>query len=608
MIFNDLYQNILLSLKILEGGAGKFKKVTIVCVLVALLELLNVGLVFPFLTLMLKPELIETSHIIRQIYDAMKFQSAKSFTIACGGLVLLIVLILNLVIFYKNKLVAKFSAGQMTALSTKLLQTFMNKPLTFFVDGNTGKMSKDVIEQSDAYSNQVIVSIAGIMSDGMALLALLAFMIYLDPMVSLVMLVSVAVVVSGLGAITKVRIIKFGALSDQLNSQRFAMVISNLQAIKEIKAYKKERHFVEAFAKIAEQMAKAYSRLIVTQQLPSFVLQTAAPFIVVGLSIYYVIVDADLREIVPVLGVYAVLGYKLLPYMTRLTSAITNLRQNSKIIENIHGLLSTENVKQGGNSSANDVTPRVPRIEFKGVGFQYVNGRREVLDEISFCIQPNTFVCVVGVSGAGKTTLIDLMLGMLEPTKGSIEINGVSTRDIDEMQLAQLFGYVHQNPMLLDTTLRENIAFGVNANEIDNTKVERAIDFVHLRSQVARMPEGVDTMIGERGSRLSGGQKQRVGIARALYIEPKILVLDESTNALDKATEQEVIQNIIELKKHCTIVAIAHTRAMISQCDAVVMLDSGKINYMGPYSSILENSEEFRKLMAQAQTTEIHSQ
>lgn len=597
-MFNDIAIVFTKAIEILAKERWKFFSVVILCIAAGVVELFGVGTLYPFLSLITRPELVQTNPSIAAVYNYLGFADTRQFLIFSGIVALVSFTASNLFLLFKNAYLVKYCITQMARVSTSLLESYLHKPMTFHLRSNSGVMSKDVIEQSDTFTNSVLLSVLIILSDGFVLLILVLFLIYLDPKVSVVVMVLVGSTLAALLASTKSRINEFGRASDEANAARFSFVISSLQAIKEIKTFGKEHYFVGLFSRLAAKLSALYSKVMLLQLLPSFLIQLVSSSAVIVLALYYVVSGVELAKIVPALIMYAVVGFRIMPPLTKLANAVTSLRQNRPIVNNVCSLLGESHDLR---SQSVTVVPRVtdvPAVEFKEIGFSYGAQDPPILNRLTFKIEPRTLVGLVGPSGAGKTTIADLMLGLFSPNHGEILLNDSPLKAFDKQTLSKVFAYVHQSALILDSSIAENVAFGIPADEIDWKKIDRVVRLSHLDSIVEERADRLNAQVGERGSKLSGGQRQRVGIARALYVDPLILVMDESTNALDGVTESSVIDTLIELKRLMTIVVIAHSKSLISRCDRILMIDNGAIVADGTFKGLMVESPPFKAFMS----------
>lgn len=596
-MFADVIEIIKKAFQVLAEERGKFFWALLLCVVAGGVELVGVGTLYPFLSLISKPELVKTNAILAFVYDSGGFTDIRVFLVWSGCFALVCFTGANLFLLYKNAYLVRYCIAQMARVSTCLLESYVQKPVSFYVQSNSGAMAKDVIEQSDVFTNSVLLSVMTTVSEGIILSVLTVLLIYLDPVVSMLVIVFIGATLAILLALTKSRINRLGRSSDEANAARFSFVISALQAIKEIKTFGKERAFVGMFSDLAARLAAFYSKVMLLQLLPAFLMQLVASSTMILIALYYVVRGTELANIVPLLIMYGVVGFRLMPSLTKLANAVTTLRQNRSIVENVYALLFERRNSVPPSSAPQEVIKDVPVIEFSKIGFRYADGKT-VLKDVTFRVEPRTLVGVVGPSGAGKTTVADLLVGLLAPDKGEILLNGVPLREFSREALTHGLAYVHQSALILDKSIAENIAFGIPAGEIDWDKIRKVVKLSHLDAVVQEKADRFHAEVGERGVKLSGGQRQRLGIARALYVEPRVLVLDESTNALDAATESAVIDTLLELKKDMTVLVIAHSRSLISRCERILMLDHGAIVADGPFDRLMASSPRFASFMA----------
>ncbi|TAK06538.1 ABC transporter ATP-binding protein, partial [bacterium] len=391
--------------------------------------------------------------------------------------------------------------------------------------------------------------------------------------------------------------------SDEENSRRIAYCLEALGAIKEIKSAQKEDFFCKEFSLPAQNLARAYARVNVLQLIPSYFVQAITAIFIIGLALFQMHSGSPLTNIVPILAFYVVGGYRLMPSLLRFSGAISQLRQNKAVFDNVVSILagSAEEIKR---KPAGEVQPvSVNRqIQLKDIVYTYPGARRPVLDHLELTINKDSFVAIVGGSGVGKTTLVDILLGLLPVDSGTIQIDDRPLTEGAFSEWRRIIGYIPQSVFLLNTTIGSNIAFGIPEEEINWAKVKEAANMSHLDEFINQLPEGLYTHVGERGIKLSGGQLQRIGIARALYTDPQVLILDESTSALDGITEQGIVETLKELKNEKIVIVIAHRHSTVRNAEVIVLLEKGKVSDLGPYDDLIARNAHFRKLMSQWQS------
>jgi ABC-type multidrug transport system fused ATPase/permease subunit len=601
MIFAEFRNAMQSAAKVLAAERGRLYFALFLCILGGAVELVGVSTLFPFLALLVNPKLIQTNNVLRFLFVHGGFQSTDRFLLWCGWLALVAFFVTILFQFLRTTYVTRFCVEQTSRVSVSMLDAYLRKSMLFHVDSNSGELSKDVIAQSDQFTTGVLPACMTIVGDGVILIVLVGLILSADVRVGLIILGILASLLGVVLALTRRRITVLAEEYDRANGGRFAFCIGALESIKEIKAAGREEYFGKLFGKHAEEFARAYTSLSIMQVLPLSVTQFVTAGAVIGIAVYYIAAGADLSRIVPTLVMYAVVGYRLMPSFSRLSGAVSVIRQLQPAVNNITAVLheSLLSPVNGGEPDGEKLAVVRPTIEFRNVGFTYPRTEHAVLDNLDLTIQDNSFVCLVGTSGSGKTTLVDLMLGLLSPDKGEILINGESIRQIGERRWRTMFGYVPQSLYIVDGTIAENIAFGIPEKDVDQERLRCVIRQCHLGEFINSQPDGVNSLVGDRGSRLSGGQRQRIGIARAMYRDPPILILDESTSALDGISEKYIIDTLHDLKRDRIIIAIAHGSSLVRNCDRVILIDQGKMVADGDYRTLYRTSPLFMSLMSE---------
>ena len=340
-----------------------------------------------------------------------------------------------------------------------------------------------------------------------------------------------------------------------------------------------------------------FSRFMTASQAPRLIFET---MIVVGFLVlagYYSLSQNNSQKLIEILGIFGMAGMRVMPTLSRLLYSINDVRKRTIYIDVLHGdMIDIMAGRSHGQTDAVERQAFAREVAFNAVGYRYPGTEEVALSAVTFSIGKGDSIGIVGSSGAGKSTLIDLLLGLLEPTEGSILVDG---RDIGENKRGwrAIIGFVPQNFYILDDTVRRNVAFGVDDEEIDEARIAQALAVAHVQEFVAGLPDGLETMLGEGGSRLSGGQRQRIAIARALYKNPDILVFDEATSALDNETEADIAAALRSLAGVKTMIIIAHRLSTVRHCDRLIFLDKGRIKAVGRFDELMRDCEAFANLV-----------
>lgn len=603
MIFADIFQGVRSAVRVLAVDRSRFYVAVFLCILGGGVELVGVGTLYPFLALLNKPSLIETNDVLRFLFTHGRFETVDQFLLWSGWLALVVFFLANVFLFLKNAYITRFCVHQNSRVSVRLLEAYLRKPMLFHVGSNSGTLSKDVIGQTDQFANGVLLSVMTLLGDGVILFVLIGLMLMVDLKTGLVITATLGVILSTALVLTRNKMQKLGIKNDEANGARFIFCMAALQSVKEIKTAGKETFFAGLFRGHADELARCYANAFIVQMLPQSIMQFVSAATVIGMALYYISAGVELSMIVPTLVLYAVAGYRLMPSINKIAGALSQLRQFQPAIRNISKVLEESCAADAAGSPAiGKQAVACASIEFRDVGFAYPGSEQVIFDHLGLTIEGNSFVCLVGTSGSGKTTLVDLLLGLLPPVRGDILINGESNHEIGERAWREMFGYVPQSVYIVDGTIAENIAFGVSPKDVDWNWLRRVVGMCHLEDFVGAQAEGLNAAVGERGSRLSGGQRQRLGIARALYRDPPILILDESTSSLDGISEKAIIQTLLELRKSKTVISIAHRDSLVRHCDRTILIDQGRVVADGAYDDLSSSSALFSSLMAELGT------
>ena len=564
--------------------------------IMGLLEVVGVASIAPFMAVVSNPDVIHENNYLSASFQYFDFSSDSQFLVALGVTVLVVLIISNGFSAFMNWAIIFFSRRQAHHIAMRLLKQYLFQSYLFFLNRNTADLGKNLLTEVDRSINGAILPAMLALSRLAIAVFILIFLFYLDPVLALTAIIVMGGTYGLIFALVRKRLHEIGVASTDVEKERFKTANEAMSGIKELKLRGSEQQFLDRFEipSAAKARYNTYSQL--TSILPRYMLDTIAFGGVLSLMIYMVAAGYTSGEIIPVVTLYALAGYRLMPALQQIYASMTQFKYNLPALEILIKDLSgyTEDLNpQQKNSPA---LPYSKQLNIEGINFKYPNTSELVLNNLSLTITSNTTVGLVGTTGSGKTTLVDILLGLLIPDQGKMLVDGTKITSENIAGWQANLGYVPQTIYLIDDTIERNIAFAVPDNEVDKNKVLEAAKLAELDEFVQTLPDGYQTEVGERGVRLSGGQRQRIGIARALYHDPKLLVLDEATSALDGITENVIMDAIHNLAHKKTIVMIAHRLDTVKECDVIFVLEHGEIIESGTYEQLLASNEKFRKM------------
>ena len=564
----------------------------VMILIMSLLDVAGVASILPFITILGSPELVETNPVLSWAYNYFGFNTRSEFFFFLGGLVF-ITLIISLAwkTATQYKLLS-FVFMREHSIGVRMFEGYLNQPYSWFLDRNSSELGKNLLSELRELLSKMLLPSINVISQGAVSLLMLIMLLIVDYKLALTVAAVLGLFYGTIYKAISKLLTRMGSLRYDSNRERFKVATESLFAIKEVKISGVEELYIERFNSSAKEFAKNEAQLKTITALPRYALEAIA-FGGMVLVLLSVLDDKNgVSQVLPIVALYAFAGYRLLPAMQALYSNLTSLRFSETIINELYkeiaGLEKVDKKKDKKNISFSD------KITLNNISFNYPGVNNSVLNDISLNIPVNSMVGFVGLTGSGKTTLIDIILGLLQPQKGSLMADGVEITSNNVVNWQRNLGYVPQQISLIDASLAENIAFGAKKDEINMDAVQNVSRIACLHDFVNNnLQDGYHTAIGERGVKLSGGQRQRVGIARALYYNPSILVLDEATSALDNTTERFVMDSIKKLGQEITIIIIAHRLSTIRDCDVIYHLDKGNIISNGTYKELLDSDKKF---------------
>ena len=578
-----------------------FMVLLVVIVFSALIETVGVATILPFLAILSDPEIIRSNTWLAWSYETLGFTTDQEYMVFIGlavfGVVVLGLVVKTLALYA----MMHFSFMCAASISTRLLGGYLHQPYAWFLNRNSADLGKSLLSEIDRLNLTVFGPAMRLLANAAVVLFLTGLIILVNPVIALsaagFIFISYGLIYLGL----RNSLARLGEERLVANGQRFQIAQEALGGAKEVKLLGLESAYAERFRKPARSMARALTVDTVVGESPRYILEGIAFGGMLLLIVMMLISDGgSLERLLPILGVYAFAGLRLFPALQMVFRIASGLRFNYSSLERLHrDLIEVEQNMADRPPGAPPAPMELTRsIELDDVHYAYPQAERAALNGLSLEIPANTTLGIVGGTGAGKTTAVDIILALLMAETGELRVDGVPVTAANRRAWQRSIGYVPQQIFLTDESVRGNIAFGVPAEKINHAAVERAARIAELHDFVLEnLPEGYDTMVGERGVRLSGGQRQRIGIARALYHDPAVLILDEATSALDNLTpERAVMDAVHNLGRAKTTIMIAHRLTTVRDCDMIVMLENGRVISSGTWHELLDRSQKFRAM------------
>ncbi len=563
----------------------------------ALVQVVGIASVMPFLALVADPDLIVTDPRLRWAYETFGFATPRSFLSFVGGASLTLLVLSNGLTALIEYVQLRFAWNLNHTLSTKMLRNYLSKPYVFFLDKNSANLATNIL-------GDVRQTVSGFVLEGMHLISksavtlfILILLVAVNPLLALTTFGFIGAAYGIVFVFVKRAVSFAGRARARADKARYKAAFEALSGIKDIKLLGRERPFMERYKENSLVYSRSQARHQVIALMPKYAFETIAFGGMLVIVMVVLLRGAGLQTILPTLGLYAFASYRLLPALQTLFSSLANIRYTMSSVDELYRDLDLELPSDLADPSTVEPMPFRDHVDLTGIDFHYPETEHPVLKGFDLRIAANTTVGLVGTTGAGKTTTVDILLGLLQPNDGQLLVDGMPVTAENLRSWQRNLGYVPQFIYLADDTVAGNIAFGVPADEIDQERLERAARLAHIHEFITtELPQGYQTVVGERGVKLSGGQRQRLGIARALYHDPAVLVFDEATSALDGLTEEAIFQAVSLLGKSKTIVMIAHRISTVRACDVIYLLDKGRVIDFGTYDDLLVRNDDFRAM------------
>ena len=556
--------------------------IVLVMLFSGILESIGIGAIFPLISIMGTSDFLQTHSEIAAWVHCLGVDTQSKLIILCAVVMIGLYVLKNLYLAWQTRLQIRFVMDNQIDYTYQLFAEYLAKPYLYYLEHNIEEARFNIDSPATIFPG-ILFSILMMMVELITGTIILGLLIVADPVMAIVVAGLMGVVVYGIYRGFQKKISRQGIIRNEASILAEKWMTQGLQSIKDTKILRRESFFCDAYIDAARNRGEANCTYVFINQLPRFFIETVVVTGLLLLIIGKLWMGSTPETIVPLLGMLAMAAFRLMPGANRIVSYLNAIKFDMPRFHQVYGELLEVKRRMDQGESGHVFPPEPVRLPFEKelriehIGFCYPTGNQEVLSDVSFVVPKGSFVGIVGPSGAGKTTFVDILLGLLPPTKGTIMADGISIYDNVRSWQVNL-AYVPQSIYLIDGSVRENVALGRPESEIDDARIKQVLQMAELYDFVKALPQGVHTSVGDRGVRLSGGQRQRIGIARALYCQPEVLVLDEATSALDNKTENSITNTILQLKGKITIIAIAHRVSTLEACDFKVRFEDGRVS------------------------------
>lgn len=560
----------------------------------AFLEMVGIVSILPFITVLANPNLIETNIILNKMFQELRFfgiDTNEEFLFFLG-ITVFVLLIISL--FFKaltTYVQARFVHMRECSVSRRLIEGYLHQPYSWFLNHHSAELGRNILSEVSHVIGNGMNPLIELLSKSIVIIGIVILLIVADPKLATIVFLAISSCYWFSFYFVSKYLKKIGGERLNQNKLRFKSITEVFGAIKEIKVSGLEKVYIKSFSAASVIFFQIQSSAQIITQLPRFILEAIAFGGILLMLLYIIFLKGSFSSAIPIVSLYIFAGYRLMPALQQVYASLTQLSFVGPALDKIYNDL--KNMKLLDKNQNQILLSLNKKILLKDIHFSYPNSQRTALKNINLTINANSTVGFVGATGSGKTTLVDIILGLLETQKGTLEIDGKIINQENLRCWQSSIGYVPQNIYLTDDTVAANIAFGQETKNINLSTVEKVCKIANLHDFIINeLPNSYQTTIGERGVRLSGGQRQRIGIARALYYNPQLLILDEATSALDNQTEKLVMDSIYNLNKDITVILIAHRLNTVKKCDKIFFFSKGELKDQGNFDE-LKNKYQF---------------
>ncbi len=563
--------------------------------MMAVIDTIGVASILPFIAVLTNPDLVETNFFLKSIFNALKIFGVENNNqfIFVLGLMVFLTLIFSLTFkAITSYAQVRFIQMREYSIGKRLIEGYLNQPYSWFLNRNSSDVGKNILSEVTYLISNGMNPLIDLIAKSLVTISIVVLLIFINPSLALIVSITLGGAYGIIFYFVRRYLNQIGKKRLKNNNLRFMVIKEAFGATKEVKVGGLEKIFIKHFSDSAKTYAQTESSATIVGQLPSFILEAVAFGGILLIILFMMSENGNFNSVLPILSLYVFAGYRLMPALQRIYRSFTQLSFINYSLNKLY--VDLKNLEPLNLNEDSGVLSLKKSIELKNIYYNYPNVTRTALKNINISISAKSTVGLVGTTGSGKTTLVDIILGLLEHQKGTLEVDGCTIIKKNTRAWQRTIGYVPQNIFLIDNSVSANIAFGIDSKNIDQKTVEKVSKIANLHEFVENeLPEGYQTIIGENGIRLSGGQRQRIGIARALYHNPKILIMDEATSALDNQTEKAVMSAVTNFDKDITLILIAHRLSTVKKCDNIFFLKNGELEAEGTFDELIKSNKSF---------------
>lgn len=550
----------------------------VIMVIGALLQTCSVGMIMPVVEVAMNESAVQSNSLANFFYELFGGGPYRRFAIIIMVILMAAFVLKNIFLYIQNKLMFSFVYTNQFRTSERMMRNYLRRGYEFYLNADTAVVQRSITSDvNNMYA--MILAILQLMSDGFVSLFIVAYCLLQNGAMTIIIAVVLIALLLIIKRVLKPIMHKAGEDNQNYYSGLFKWISQTVQGIKEVKIAGKEQYFVSEYVKCGKGYVDAVQKYSLYNNIPKLLIETVCVVTMVGYMLFMVLRGVPSEDMLSTIGTFAAASLVLLPCVNRINNQINSLAYFEPffmgVSDNLQDEINGQNVDLSYAMDNGEKLPVKDKIEMQDITYAYPNTEKLIFDHADLTVPVGASVGIVGTSGAGKSTVVDILLGLLEVKSGKIYADGVDVKENYRKWLRNI-GYIPQMIFMLDDTIRKNVAFGVPDQDIDDVRLWEVLKEAQLDDFIRSLPEGLDTGIGERGIRLSGGQRQRIGIARALYNNPEVLILDEATSALDNDTEAAIMEAINSLHGKKTLIIIAHRLQTIEKCDLIYRVEDGQ--------------------------------